>query len=135
VFFCRFLIVNDYMGSVRGRFMDTVVATILVCGILNLIPWVLLAFFRPDRSIYDQIQNTDEGLAMVAKVILDRIESLENLADSAMGQVPENPLASVITALFQNRLTANDDYMRSPDGTFNGPPEIIEAQSPQNDSN
>jgi ABC-type phosphate transport system auxiliary subunit len=127
--------VNNYTWSVGGRFMDTIVATILVCGVLNLIPWFLLAFFRPDRSIYDQIQNTDEGLAMVAKVILDRIESLENLADSAMNQVPENPLAAIVTQLFQNRLAANDDYMRAPDGTFNGPPEIIEAQSPPNDSN
>jgi len=102
--------------SVRGRSMDTVVATILVCGVLNVIPWLLLAYFRPDRSIDEQVKQIDTGLAMVAQALFERLETLENLADS----VPENPFAAMLAQLFQQRIAGNDLYGRSEDGTFDG---------------
>jgi ABC-type phosphate transport system auxiliary subunit len=107
--------------------MDTVVATILVCGVLNLIPWFLLAYFRPDQSIDSQVKQIDSGLAMVAQALFERLDSLENLADS----VPENPFAAMLAQLFQQRLTGNEVYGRSSDGTFDGTQ--IEAEiTPQN---
>ena len=115
------------MGAVRGRFMDTVVATILVCGVLNVIPWLLLAYFRPDRSIDEQVKAIDSGLAMVAQALFERLENLENLADS----VPENPFAALLSQLLQQRITGTDLYGRSSDGTFDGT--TIEAEvTPQN---
>ena len=116
------------MGAVDGRFMDTVVATILVCGVLNVIPWLLLAYFRPDRSIDEQVKQIDSGLAMVAQALFERLDSLENLADS----IPENPFAALLANLFQQRLAGNDVYGRSEDGTFDGT--TIQAEVlPQND--
>ena len=46
--------------------MTLELSIIIVCGLLNLIPWLLLAYFRPDQTIQDQIEQTDQGLAMVA---------------------------------------------------------------------
>ena len=113
--------------------MDTVVATILVCGVLNVIPWLLLAYFRPDQTIQDQIEQTDQGLAMVAKVLLERLESLEELAGSAMQGVPENPFAALISSFMQQKLAGTEVYGRESDGTFDGTKEIIETTSTQND--
>ena len=107
--------------------METVIATILVCGVLNVIPWLLLAYFRPDRSIDQQVKQIDTGLAMVAQALFERLENLENLADS----VPENPFAAMLAQLFQQRITGTDLYGRSEDGTFDGT--TIEAEiTPQN---
>jgi len=102
--------------------MDTVVATILVCGVLNVIPWLLLAYFRPDRSIDQQVKQIDTGLAMIAQSLFERLENLEAVADS----VPENPFAAMLAQLFQQRLTGNDLYGRRDDGTFDGT--TIEAE-------
>jgi ABC-type phosphate transport system auxiliary subunit len=110
------------VGPVRGRFMNEDIAIILVCGILNLIPWLLLAYFRPDRSIDEQVKAIDSGLAMVAQALFERLDSLENLADS----VPENPFAAMLAQLFQQRIAGNDLYGRSDDGTFDG--STIEAE-------
>jgi len=109
--------------------MDTVVATILVCGVLNVIPWLLLAYFRPDRSIDEQVKQIDSGLAMVAQALFERLDSLENLADS----VPENPFAALLANLFQQRLAGNDVYGRRDDGTFDGT--TLEAEVPAQDTN
>jgi len=107
--------------------MDTVVATIIVCGVLNVIPWLLLAYFRPDRSIDEQVKAIDSGLAIVAQSLFERLENLENLADS----VPENPFAAMLTQLFQQRIAGNDVYGRRDDGTFDGT--TLEAEiTPQN---
>jgi ABC-type phosphate transport system auxiliary subunit len=109
--------------------MDTVVATILVCGVLNVIPWLLLAYFRPDRSIDEQVKQIDSGLAMVAQALFERLDSLENLADS----VPENPFAALLAQFFQQRIAGNDLYGRSEDGTFDGT--TIEAEIPPQNTN
>ena len=120
------------MGAVRARFMTLELAIIVVCGLLNLIPWLLLAYFRPDLSINEQIEQTDQGLAMVAKVLLERLESLEELAGSAMQGVPENPFAALISSFMQQKLAGTEVYGRQDDGTFDGTKEIIETTSTQN---
>jgi len=111
--------------------MDTVVSVIIVCGLLNVIPWLLLLYFRPDLKINDQVQTIDEGLAMVAKALFERFENLEDLASSLAPAVAENPLQSIISAFLQSRLEGNDLYGRNSDGTFNGTREIQEIKSSQ----
>ena len=114
------------MRSVRGRFMDTVVATILVCGVLNVIPWLLLAYYRPDQEIESKVMEIDSGLATIAQALFVRLENLENLATSATENLPENPFASMLAQLFQQRIAGTDLYGRSDDGTFDG--STIEAE-------
>jgi ABC-type phosphate transport system auxiliary subunit len=108
------------VGSVHGRFMNADIAVILVCGLLNLIPWLLLAYFRPDREIEDKVETIDLGLATIAQALFVRLENLENLATSATENLPENPFASMLAQLFQQRIAGNDLYGRSDDGTFDG---------------
>ena len=100
--------------------MDTIVATILVCGVLNVIPWLLLAYFRPDQEIEEKVGAIDSGLAVIAQALFERLENLENLASSATENLPENPFASMLAQLFQQRIAGNDLYGRSDDGTFDG---------------
>jgi hypothetical protein len=106
--------------------MDSTIAIVLVCGLLNVIPWVLLAYFRPDRSISDQVEQTDEALAIVAKAIFERLESLEELA-GAFGSLNEvNPFQSLIAQFIESRLAGNDLYGRGANGQFNGTSSIEE---------
>lgn len=114
--------------------MTLELSIIIVCGLLNLIPWLLLAYFRPDQTIQDQIEQTDQGLAMVAQVLMERLESLEDLAGSAMQGVPENPFAALISSFMQQKLAGTEVYGRQDDGTFDGTKEIIETTSTQNNS-
>jgi len=114
------------MGPVHGRFMNADIAIILVCGLLNLIPWLLLAYFRPDQEIEGKVMEIDTGLATIAQALFVRLENLENLATSATENLPENPFASMLAQLFQQRITGNDLYGRSDDGTFDG--STIEAE-------
>jgi len=109
--------------------MDTVVAIIAVCGVLNIIPWLLLAYFRPDLSIDEQVKQIDTGLAMVAQALFERLENLENVAEA----IPENPFAAMLAQLFQQRITGNDVYGREIDGTFNGTTNEAEVIFPEND--
>jgi len=114
------------MRPVHGRFMNADIAIILVCGLLNLIPWVLLAYFRPDQEIEGKVMEIDSGLATIAQALFVRLENLENLATSATENLPENPFASMLAQLFQQRIAGNDLYGRSDDGTFDGT--TIEAE-------
>jgi len=106
--------------------MNEELAIILVCGILNLIPWLLLAYYRPDQDIEDKVIAIDSGLASIAQSLFVRLENLENLATSATENLPENPFASMLAQLFQQRIAGNDLYGRSDDGTFDGT--TIEAE-------
>lgn len=106
--------------------MNADIAIILVCGLLNLIPWVLLAYFRPDQEIEGKVMEIDSGLATIAQALFVRLENLENLATSATENLPENPFASMLAQLFQQRIAGNDLYGRSDDGTFDGT--TIEAE-------
>jgi ABC-type phosphate transport system auxiliary subunit len=123
-----------YSWSVGGPVMTLELSIIIVCGLLNLIPWLLLAYFRPDLDINEQIKQTDQGLAMVAQVLMERLESLEDLAGSAMQGVPENPFAALISSFMQQKLAGTEVYGRQDDGTFDGTKEIIETTSTQNHS-
>ena len=106
--------------------MNEELAIILICGILNLIPWLLLAYYRPDQEIEDKVIAIDSGLATIAQSLFVRLENLENLATSATENLPENPFASMLAQLFQQRIAGNDLYGRSDDGTFDG--STIEAE-------
>lgn len=111
---------KGYMGAVHRRFMNADIAIILVCGLLNLIPWILLAYFRPDQDIDDKVMAIDEGLAMIAKALFERLENLETLASSATENLPQNPFAAMLAQMFQQRIAGSDLYGRSEDGTFDG---------------
>jgi len=100
--------------------MESTIAIVLICGILNVIPWLLLLYFRPDRSIFDQVERTDEALAIVAKALFERLESLEELAGGLEGFQEINPVQALIAKFLEGRLAVNEVYGREPDGTFNG---------------
>lgn len=100
--------------------MDSTIAIVLVCGLLNVFPWLLLAYFRPDRSISEQVSQTDEALAIVAKALFERLESLEDLAGGFEQLQEINPIQSLLAKFLEGRLAVNDNYMRNSDGTFNG---------------
>jgi hypothetical protein len=100
--------------------MDSTIAIVLVCGLLNVIPWILLLYFRPDRSIFDQVERTDEALAIVAKALFERLESLEELAGEFGGFQEINPVQSLIAKFLEGRLAVNDVYERDVNGQFNG---------------
>lgn len=113
--------------------MELVVAVILVCGLLNLIPWFLLIYTRPDLDIAEKVDTIDTGLAQVANILFEKLESLEDLGSSVASST-ENPLISFLTQMM-NRNMENNLYGRSSDGTFDGTKEIIEAESSPNDLN
>ena len=113
--------------------MNADIAIILVCGLLNLIPWLLLAYFRPDVEIEEKVGAIDSGLAVIAQALFERLENLENLASSATDRIPENPFASMVAQLFQQRIAGNDVYGREIDGTFNGTTNEAEVIFPEND--
>ena len=100
--------------------MDSTIAIVLVCGLLNVIPWLLLLYFRPDQSIFEQVERTDEALAIVAKALFERLESLEELAGGFEGFQEINPVQSLIAKFLEGRLAVNEVYERNSDGTFNG---------------
>ena len=112
--------------------MELVVAVILVCGLLNMIPWFLLLYQSPDLEISDKVADIDTGLAQIAQLLLQKLDNLEELGAS-VAPAGENPILMFLQAMM-NRQNENNLYGRSSDGTFNGAPEIIEAESPQNDS-
>ena len=109
--------------------MDSTIAIVLVCGLLNVIPWLLLLYFRPDRSIFDQVERTDEALAIVAKALFERLESLEELAGGFEGCQEINPVQSLIAKFLEGRLAVNDVYERDVNGQFNGTHTLKEIES------
>jgi len=126
---------KDYMGAVGGRVMDVVIGIIVVCGLLNLIPWLLLAYFRPDQDIQEQIEQTDKALATVAQILLERMAELSDFAASAAPSMGENPILTVLQAFMsqRNATEGNLDYNRDENGQFYGP--TVETQAPPtNDS-
>jgi hypothetical protein len=116
--------------------MELVVAVILVCGLLNMIPWFLLLYQRPDLQISDKVADIDTGLAQIAQLLLQKLDNLEELGAS-VAPAGENPILMFLQAMMNRQSIENENnlYGRSSDGTFNGTPEIIEAESPQNDRN
>lgn len=115
--------------------MDLVITTILCLSILNVIPWIVLAFRRPDEEIREQLVESDQALAQLIQIIMTKIDSLEIMAED-FGRSGQNlDFGTIIGQIIQSKMnpTANDDYSRRDDGTFDGPPQIIET-TPTNDN-
>ena len=114
--------------------MDVVIAIILVCGFLNIIPWLLLLYTRPDDRIFQKLDEDGSALAGILQQFMGRLADLEDLGNSLQPSTGEFDLGSIIAQIFAQKMNseANDPYNRNSDGTFHGTPEIIET-SPKND--
>ena len=117
--------------------MELVFVWVLCMSFLNIIPWVYLLFTRPDRLIEDQLSESDAALAQLIQIILQKIDSIEELSEQFRGGNQPLDFGSILGQIIQQKMNpvANDDYMRNDDGTFNGAPKIIEAENSQNDLN
>jgi len=117
--------------SVFGRVMELVVTVILVCGFLNLIPWILLLYSRPDLKIEDRLVESDSALAQLIQIIMQKMDSLEEMGQGFGGAAGEFNLGHIIGQILQQKMNqgSGNDYMRDSAGRFNGTPEIIETSS------
>jgi|TARA_R100001163_G_C4997494_1_gene147884 hypothetical protein len=114
--------------------MDVIIAIILVCGFLNIIPWLLLLYTRPDDRIFQKLDEDGSALAGILQQFMGRLADLEDLGNSLQPSTGEFDLGSIIAQIFAQKMNseANDPYNRNSDGTFHGTPEIIET-TPKND--
>ena len=114
--------------------MDVIIAIILVCGFLNIIPWLLLLYTRPDDRIFQKLDEDGSALAGILQQFMGRLSDLEDLGNSLQPSTGEFDLGSIIAQIFAQKMNseANDPYNRNSDGTFHGTPEIIET-TPKND--
>jgi hypothetical protein len=114
--------------------MDVIISIILVCGFLNIIPWLLLLYTRPDDRIWKKLDEDGSALAQILQQFMGRLADLEDLGNSLQPSTGELDLGSIIAQIFAQKFqgAANDDYNRNLDGTFHGTPEIIET-TPTND--
>lgn len=95
---------------------------LLLCGIMMVwtaIPWIFLAFRRPDRAVSEQIDVIDSALAHLVQVMLERLDEISDLG-SSLAAPTENPLMSILQTILNNRLNDENIYERSNDGTFTG---------------
>jgi len=117
--------------------MDLVFISVLCMSILNVIPWLYLLFTRPDRVIENQLSESDQALAQLIQIILQKIDSIEELSEQFRGGQQPLDFGQIISQIIAQKMnpTANDHYMRNDDGTFNGAPKIIEAENSTNDLN
>jgi len=115
--------------------MELVFMTGVCIAILNAIPWVYLLFTRPDRMIEDQLTESDRALAQLIQIIMQKMDSLEDLASDFSRSGQPLDFGQIIGQILQQKMNpaANEDYMRNDDGTFNGTPQIIEAKDPKVD--
>jgi len=114
--------------------MDVVIAIILVCGFLNIIPWLLLLYTRPDDRIFEKLDEDGSALAAILQQFMGRLAELEDLGNSLAPQSEGIDLGAIIAQIFAQKMnpTANDPYIRDDNGQFYGEAQIIEA-NPQND--
>ena len=114
--------------------MDVIIAIILVCGFLNIIPWLLLLYTRPDDRIFQKLDEDGSALAGILQQFMGRLADLEDLGNSLQPSTGEFDIGSIIAQIFAQKMNseANDPYNRNSDGTFHGTPEIIET-TPKND--
>lgn len=115
--------------------MDLIITTGVCIAILNAIPWAYLLLTRPDRVIEEQLTASDQALAQLIQIILQKMDSLEHLAEDFSRSGQPLDFGQIIGQILQQKMnpTANEDYMRNDDGTFNGTPQIIEAKDTQTD--
>ena len=114
--------------------MTLVYAVIICLLICNLIPWIILGIKRPDVEIQDQLSESDSALAQLIQIIMQKMDGLENMEEDFRSPGNQLDFGTIIGQIIQQKMnpTAEDVYMRSEDGTFNGPPQIIET-TPTND--
>ena len=112
--------------------MDVVIAIILVCGFLNIIPWLLLLYTRPDDRIYQKLDEDGSALAGILQNFMGEMAKLNELGDSLIPQQQDFDLGSIIAQIFAQRFApeANDPYIRDVNGQFYG-----EAQNEAETSN
>jgi hypothetical protein len=110
--------------------MNVELAIVIVCGILNLIPWFLLVYYRPDTPIVEKVQEIDSGLAMIAQALFERLENLEEMASAIGGYQPTDGLSMILNFLRERNSAVNDVYGREIDGTFNGTTKEAEVLPP-----
>ena len=115
--------------------MDVTIAIILVCGFLNLIPWIILVLSRPDLEIHDKLTESDSALAQLIQIIMQKMDHLEEAAANLGSGGAPLDFGQIIGQIIQSKMnsTGNEDYMRNDDGTFNGPPKVIESTPKEND--
>ena len=105
--------------------MDTSVAIIVVCGLLNLVPWLLLAYFRPDRSILHQLEESDSALAGIFQHVMGRIDEVSAPLNSAN----ENPLMHIVQMFLEQRMNSTNLIDRDDSGRFNATQTQDKAQT------
>ena len=110
--------------------MDLVIVCGVCVAILNAIPWAYLLYTRPDRVIEEQLVESDQALAHLVQILMHKMENFEDMAENFGSSGGPPDFGSIIGQIIAQKFNpvANDDYMRSDDGTFNGTPKIIEAK-------
>jgi len=102
--------------------MELVLGLILCMTILNIIPWILLCFKRPDQSIHTQLKESDSALAQIMQVFMGKIQSLEEMADNFGGAAAPLDFGQIIGQILQQKMNGNmdNDYNRDSSGRYNG---------------
>jgi hypothetical protein len=102
--------------------MDVVIAIILVCGFLNIIPWLLLLYTRPDAKIYQKLDDDGSALAQILQNFMGELAKLNDLGDSLVPQSQELDFGSIIAQILSAKFSpeANDPYIRDVNGQFYG---------------
>jgi hypothetical protein len=113
--------------------MELVLVLILCMTILNVLPWILLCFKRPDMQIKQQLAESDSALAQLIQIIMSKMDELQEMGDIMASPAQNFDLGSIIAQIIQGKMngTNDNDYIRSPNGQFNGPQEndTIEAKN------
>jgi len=102
--------------------MELVLRLILCMTILNIIPWILLCFKRPDQSIHTQLKESDSALAQIMQVFMGKIQSLEEMADNFGGAAAPLDFGQIIGQILQQKMNGNidNDYNRDSSGRYYG---------------
>ena len=102
--------------------MDVIIAIILVCGFLNIIPWLLLLYTRPDDRIFKKLDEDGSALAQILQNFMAELAKLNDLGDALVPQQQEFDLGSIIASVLAQKFApaANDPYIRDINGQFYG---------------
>tara|TARA_Y100000401_G_C8316645_1_gene222883 strand:+ start:104 stop:475 length:372 start_codon:yes stop_codon:yes gene_type:complete len=111
--------------------MDVVIAIILVCGFLNIIPWLLLLYARPDDRIWQKLDEDGSALALILQNFMGELAKLNDLGDSLIPQQQEFDFGAIIGQILQQKFapTANDAYIRDTNGQFYGEGETLQNET------
>ncbi len=111
--------------------MDVIIAIILVCGFLNIIPWILLLYTRPDDRIFKKLDEDGSALAQILQNFMAELAKLNDLGDSLIPQQQEFDLGSIIASVLAQKFApaANDPYIRDINGQFYGEAERLQNET------